>query len=115
MMTSHLVLRALAFIGIGVLFASVVWMCTLAAQPTPKDGETNPKITVGPRGSPEGSGTIDYRNAKPMPLPSIPDPARPGTPPIPTTPGGSMGQPGVSPGSPGTGEQSPRVLVPPKP
>ncbi|MDQ3831479.1 MAG: hypothetical protein M3361_19715, partial [Candidatus Tectomicrobia bacterium] len=63
---------------------------------------------------PEGSGTIDYGNAKPMPAPSIPAPAQPTTPPIPTIPGGIMGQPGASPGSSGTGEQTPQVLVPPK-
>src|SRR5262245_11191318 len=101
MITSQLLLRYIAFLGIGVLLAGAVWVCTLVAQPTPRDDETNPKITVGPGGDPQGSGTIDYGNAKPMPLPSIPDPPQQTTPPIPTTPGGIMGQPGASPGNPG--------------
>jgi hypothetical protein len=114
MITSQLLWRYVAFLGIGVLLASAVWVCTLAAQPSARDDETHPKITVGPRGTPEGSGTIDYGNAKPMPAPSLPAPAQPPTPPIPTLPGGIMGQPGASPGSPGTGEQTPHVLAPPK-
>jgi hypothetical protein len=114
MIRSQLLLRSVAFLGVGVLLASAVWVCTLAAQPGARDDETNPKIMVGPRGTPEGSGTIDYGNAKPMPAPSMPAPAQPTTPPIPPIPGSIMGQPGVSPGSPGTGEQTPHVLVPPK-
>jgi hypothetical protein len=114
MIRSQLLWRYVAFLGVGVLLASAVWVCTRAAPPSVRDDETHPKITVGPRGAPEGSGTIDYGNAKPMPAPSMPARAQPTTPPTPPIPGGIMGQPGASPGSPGTGEQTPQVLVPPK-
>ena len=68
-----------------------------------------------PGENPQVDGGIDYENAKPMPLPSMPVPPNLETPPgIPST-GPTRGIPGSSPGNTGNGKITPRVLVPPKP
>jgi hypothetical protein len=114
MTTTNLPLKYAAFLGIGILLACALWVHTRAAQPGVRHDGTNPKITSGPGENPNGQGRIDYENAKPMPLPSLPDPDPSTTPPVLPSPGGIPGQRGSSPGSPGTGEENPQVLVPPK-
>jgi Trypsin len=65
-------------------------------------------------GGSKGNGGIDYRNAKPMPLPSVPGPAPSETLPPRPFPGLMPGHRGSAPGSTGTGEENPWVLVPPE-
>ncbi len=85
------------------------------AQTNVREHRGDPPVTSAPAEDPRGSGEIDYENAQPIPMPSLPDPPPSDNLPIPPTGGGSMGQPGHSPGgSQGTGEQNPRVLFPPK-
>jgi hypothetical protein len=114
MTTTNLLLQDAAFLGIGILLACALWVHTLAAQPGARHDGTNPKITSVPGENPQGQGRIDYGNAKPMPLPSLPDPVPSATPPVLPSPGGIPGQRGSSPGNTGTGEENPQVLVPPK-
>lgn len=94
--------------------------CNQTVNSTP--GQTNTihegdgsETTSSPIENPQDDSGIDYGNAKPMPLPSVPTPphlkARPG---IPST-GPTQDTPGSSPGGTGSGEKNPRVLVPPKP
>ncbi len=84
------------------------------AQTNARDHRGNPPVTSAPAEDHRGRGEIDYENAQPMPMPSLPDPPPSDNLPIPPTGGGSLGQPGSAPGSYGTGEQNPRVLFPPK-
>ena len=80
-----------------------------------RDNGIDHPVTSAPAEDTHGRGEIDYENAQPMPMPSLPDPPPSEDLPIPPAGGGSMGQPGSSPsGSHGTGEQTPRVLFPPK-
>jgi hypothetical protein len=115
MTTTNLLLKYAAFLSIGTLLACALWAHTRAAQPSARHDGTNPKITSVPGGNPQGRGRIDYENAKPLPLPSLPDPAPSPIPPALPSPGGIPGLRGNSPGSTGTGEENPQVLVPPKP
>jgi hypothetical protein len=115
MMTKNLLLTYAAFVGIGIVLVCALWVRTLAAQPGAKDKGTDPKITSAPGKNPQGEGRIDYENAKPMPLPSIPGPAPLAPLPVPPSPGRIPGEPGSSPGNPGTGEENPQVLFPSKP
>ncbi len=75
MTTRNLLLHYTAFMGIGALLGCALWVSTLAAQPGAVDDGTNPKIKSAPGENPQGEGGIDYENAKPMPLPSVPGPA----------------------------------------
>lgn len=85
------------------------------AQTGAKDKGIDHPITSAPEEDTHGRGGIDYENAQPIPMPSLPDPPPSDALPIPPPGGGSLGQPGSSPGgSPETGEQAPRVLFPPK-
>jgi hypothetical protein len=78
------------------------------------DGDGSKTIS-SPGENPQVDGEIDYENAKPMPLPSVPVPPNLETPfGIPST-GPTQGIPGSSPGNTGNGKINPRVLVPPKP
>jgi hypothetical protein len=115
MTTTNLLLKYAAFLGIGILLACAPWVQTRAAQPGARHDRTNPQITSVPGENSQGQGSIDYENAKPMPLPSLPDPAPSATPPVLPSPGEIPGQLGSAPGSLGTGEENPQVLVPPKP
>jgi hypothetical protein len=114
MTTKNLLVRSITYMGIGVVLACALWVCRPAAQAGARDDGTTPKITSAPGENAQGNGGIDYENAKPMPLPSLPDPAHSGTLPAPPYPGGIFGRPGSSPGGTGTGKENPRVLVPPK-
>jgi hypothetical protein len=68
-----------------------------------------------PRENPQGNGGIDYKNAKPMPLPTVPGPPPSDTLPVLPSPGDRSRPPGSAPGSIGTGEQHPQVLMPAQP
>ena len=115
MMTiGNLLVRYITYMGIGVVLVCALWVCRPAAQPGARDEGTNPKITSAPGENAQGNGGIDYENAKPIPLPSLPAPAPSVTLPAQPCPGEIPGHAGSSPGSTGTGEENPRVLVPPK-
>ncbi|NOT56812.1 MAG: hypothetical protein HOP18_19615 [Deltaproteobacteria bacterium] len=84
------------------------------AQTNARDHRSDPPVTSAPAEDTDGEDTIDYENAQPMPMPSLPDPPPSDNLPIPPAGGGSLGQPGSAPGSYGTGEQNLKVLFPPK-
>lgn len=85
------------------------------AQTGARDSGIDHPVTSAPEEDTRGRGEIDYENAQPMPMPSLPDPPPSDALPIPPSAGESMGQPESFPGgSPETGEQTPRVLFPPK-
>ncbi len=94
--------------------------CALAVNSPPgqsnaiHDGDGS-KTTASPSENPKVDGGIDYENAKPMPLPSVPAPPNSEAPPGIPSNGQTLGTPGSSPGGTGSGKQNPRVLVPPKP
>ena len=84
--------------------------------------EDTPLVTSpDPLAQPNGNDEIDYKNAKPIPMPSLPDPSTVANQPAPVenqpapveNQPAPAGNPGVAVGSVGTGEQSPRVLIPP--
>lgn len=111
----NLLLHYITCMGIGTLLVGcALGGKPLAAQPGARDAETTPPVTSGPGETP-GHGGIDYENARPMPLPSVPDPVPSATPPAPPSPDGGLGPPASVPGSLGTGEHNPQVLFPPKP
>jgi hypothetical protein len=111
---NNLLLQYTALISSGALMSCFFWVSLVVAQ-TAINEETIPPTTSAPEENLQGSGEIDYENAKPMPLPSLPDPAPSET--LPELPSldGSPGPPAYSPGNPGTGEKTPQILVPPKP
>ncbi len=115
MTTRTLRLHWTACMSIGVLLGGTLWLHPLAAQSGARDDGTNAIIMSPPRENPQGSGGIDYKNAKPMPLPAVPGPPPSATlPALPST-GDRSRPPGSVPGRIGTGEQHPQVLMPPQP
>lgn len=112
MTTSNLLSQSTALTGIGALLAGVLWVNLAGAQTDDRDDGTDPPITSAPGEDPRGGGGIDYENAEPMPMPSLPDPSPLDSSPTPPAADGSMGHPGSSPGSTGTGEETPQVLIP---
>lgn len=106
-MMTELVLKWFAFFGSGTLLGCLLWAGLVVAQTGVNDGETTPPTTSAPEENLQGDGEIDYEHAKPMPLPSLPDPVpsetHPGLPSTDETPG----PPGYSPGSIGTGQKVP--------
>ncbi len=96
-----------------ILLACALWTSTPSAQAIDGDDGTDPPITTAPGEDPSGGGAIDYENAEPMPLPSLPDPIPVDGSATPPPADGSMGAPGSSPGNTGTGEEDPEVLIPP--
>jgi hypothetical protein len=115
MKTSNLLLQYAVLTGIGPLTACVLWASTLVAQTAPSDDAITPPITSAPDENSQGDDAIDYENAQPIPMPSLPDPAPSDNFPVPPSTGGNVGHPGSTPGATGTGEENPRVVVPPKP
>lgn len=98
--------------GLGTLLG-----CALAADPPPAQSDPGadddePEIISTPDENRPAGGEIDYENAQPMPLPSIPGPPdrKPGIPSADPMPGTA----GSSPGDTGDGEEDPEVLIPPK-
>jgi hypothetical protein len=114
MTMKKLLVKYMTYMGIGVVLACPLWVCRTAAQPAARDDGANPKITSAPGENAAENGGIDYENARPMPLPSLPAPPPSVTLPAQSCSGGLPGHPGSSPGSIGTGQENPRVLVPPK-
>jgi hypothetical protein len=114
MIIKNLLVRDMTYMGIGVVLACALWVCRPAAQLAARNDGANPKITSAPGENAAGNGGIDYENARPMPLPSLPAPPSSVTLPAQSCSGGLPGHPGSSPGSIGTGEENPQVLVPPK-
>ena len=117
MMRKNLAMKCTLSTGLGTLLLG----CILAANsPTGQsntihDGDESETISSSPGENPQVEGGIDYENAKPMSLPSVPTPPHlEGRPGIPST-GQTQDTPGSSPGGIGSGEQNPKVLVPPKP
>lgn len=99
--------------GLSTLLGSILCIHTSAAQSSPQ--QSSPLVTVAPGTPPQGAGNIDYKNAQPMPLPSLPGPPSGILPPTTLSPGGVTESPEPSPGSIGTGKTSPQILIPPQP
>jgi hypothetical protein len=114
MTSNNRLLKYIAFLGVGVSLAGALWVRPLVAQPSARDDATDPPITSAPDQNLQENGGIDYGNAKPMPLPSVPGPAPSEILPPGPSPGLMAGHPGSSPGSIGSGEENPQVLVPPE-
>ena len=74
MTTRTLLLQCTACMSMGVLLGCALWLHPLAAQSSAKDDGTNSITMSSPSENPQGNGGIDYKNAKPMPLPSVPGP-----------------------------------------
>ena len=115
MTTRTLLLQCTACMSMGVLLGCALWLHPLAAQSSAKDDGTNSITMSPPSENPQGNGGIDYKNAKPMPLPSVPGPTPLDTLPAPPSTGDRSRPPGSAPGSIGTGEQHPQVLMPSQP
>src|SRR5262249_29854648 len=115
MTTRTLLLQCTACLSIGVLLSCALWLHPLAAQSSARDDSTNSITMSPPSEKPPGNGSIDYKNAKPMPLPSVPGPTPLDTLPAPSSTGDRSRPPGSVPGSIGTGEQHPQVLMPSQP
>jgi hypothetical protein len=115
MTTRTLLWQCTACMSIGVLLGCSLWLYPLAAQSGARDDGTNSTIMSPPSENPQGNGGIDYKNAKPMPLPSVPGSTPSGTLPGPPSTGDRSRPPGSAPGSIGTGEKRPQVLMPPQP
>jgi hypothetical protein len=115
MTTRTLLLQWTACMSIRVLLCCALWLYPLAAQSGARDDGTNSVTMSPPNEHPPGNGGIDYKNAKPMPLPVVPGPPLSDTLPVPPSPGERSRPPGSAPGSIGTGEKHPQVLMPPQP
>jgi hypothetical protein len=110
MTIKHAASKSVFSLGLGTLLG-----CALVADPSPAQsnpGDDEPKVTTSPDQGPPIAGEIDYENAKPMPLPSIPGP-----------PNRERGIPTADPtqapadnfpGETGDGEENPKMLLPPK-
>jgi hypothetical protein len=98
----------------GVLLGCALWLHPLAAQSSARDADTSSITMSPPSEKPQGDGSIDYKNAKPMPLPSVPGLIPSETLPAPPSTGDRSKPPGSVPGNIGTGEQHPQVLMPPQ-
>jgi hypothetical protein len=98
----------------GVSLACVVVLavarCTSLAAAQHADGHTSrgSEVKSAPSEPAKGNGTLDYPNARPMPLPSLPAPTAPRARP----PDRPPGQSGHSPGAPGTLRPKPEVKAP---
>jgi hypothetical protein len=87
----------------------------LTAQTSHQDDGSDSITTSSPSENSPANGGIDYEHAKPMPMPSLPDPAPGKTFPHPPSPGESSDHPESAEGSRGTGMETPQILVPPNP
>ena len=98
------------YLAVGVSGVVGCAMATVAfaqqAQVTEQDGVTT--ITLPDRG-PQAGGGIDYKNAIPLPLPSVRTPV--GSP-VDSASDVYLGEPGRSQGSQGDGKMKPEVLIP---
>ena len=63
---------------------------------------------------PIGGNEIDYKNAQPIPMPSLPDAAPLENLPAPSSPSEIRGRSGSAPGNRGTGEENPEIVIPQK-
>jgi hypothetical protein len=114
MTTRTLLLQCAACMSTGVLLGCALWLHPLAAKSSARDDGTNSITTSPPSEKPQGDSSIDYKNAKPMPLPSVPGPIPSDTLPAHPSTGDRSRPPGSVPGSIGTGEQHPQILIPPQ-
>lgn len=115
MTTSNLLWQYAICTGIGAFIVCILGVSMPMAQTSPTDEETAPPVTSAPPDIPQGDGGIDYKNAKPIPMPSLPDPTPLENLPTPPSTGESKGPPGSAPGCTGTGKKTPRVVIPPNP
>src|SRR5215470_1688182 len=113
MTTSNLLWKYAAFIGSGLLVGYLLWAGLLTAQTGQQGDGSDSVVTSPPSENSPADGGIDYEHAKPMPMPSLPDPTPGKTSPQPP-PGESSDHPESAEGSMGTGEESPQILVLPK-
>lgn len=112
MTKKNLALKSTLSMGLGTVLGCVLAVNSPPGQSGAINSGDKSEITSSPGENPQVDDGIDYENAKPMPLPSVPAPPNSKTPPgIPST-GPIQGTPGSSPGNTGSGEENPRVLVP---
>jgi len=115
MSRKNLALKSTLFMGIVTILGCVQAVNSPPGQTNATHDGDESETTSSPRENPQIDGEIDYENAKPMPLPSVPVPpnleAPVGTPSADPT----RTIPGSSTGNTGNGKINPRVLVPPKP
>jgi len=114
MTTRTLLVQWTACMSLRVLLCCSLWLYPLTAQSSARDDGTNSVTMSPPREYPQGKGSIDYTNAKPMPLPSVPGPPPSDTLPALPSPGDRSSPPRSAPGSIGPGVQHPQVLMPPQ-
>lgn len=115
MTTSHSLLKYAAFLSGGILLGYLLWGGLLTVQTSSQSEGSDSSITTAPGEDLRGKGGIDYEHAKPMPMPSLPDPVPGKTFPQPPSTGEKSDHPESVEGSVGTGRETPQILIPPKP
>jgi hypothetical protein len=114
MMMKSTALKFALFMGLASILGCALAATKPAEQSSAISDGNGSGVTASPEEDSQPDGEMDYENAKPIPMPSIPAPSNPeGTPGTPS-PGTPQGQPGISPGNSGSGQQTPRILIPPK-
>ena len=106
---------SIVFLSLGVFFGCSPGGNNMTAQTSRSNEEMTPPITSAPDEPPQENGAIDYKNAKPIPMPSLPAPPSLENLPPPPSVGEGKSRPGSAPGSTGTGEENPEVVIPPNP
>lgn len=115
MTTSNFLWQYAICTGVGTFIVCLLGVNMPMAQTSPTEEETAPPITSAPPDIPQGDNGIDYKNAKPIPMPSLPDSPPSDNLPAPPSSGESEGPPGSAPGCTGTGKKAPQVVIPPHP
>jgi hypothetical protein len=108
MTTRTLLLQWTACMSIRVLLCCALWLYPLAAQSGARDDGTNSVTMSPPNEHPPGNGGIDYKNAKPMPLPVVPGPPLSDTLPAPPLQARDRDLRGVLQAVSGLGRNTPR-------
>jgi hypothetical protein len=114
MMMKNPALKFALFVGLAGILGCALAATKPAEQSNAVSSGEDSGITSSPGEDSQNDGEIDYENAKPIPMPSIPDTSNPEGKPGMSSPGTPQGRPGVSPGNSGTGRQNPQILIPPK-
>ena len=115
MTTNNPLWHSIVFSGLGVLIVCTLGIGMAMAQASKVDEEVSPPITSAPAEIPQGDDEIDYKNAKPIPMPSLPDPTSSENLPVPPSTGERKERSGNAPGCTGTGKKTPEVVIPPNP
>lgn len=111
-MTNKFLWRDLVFSGLRAFVACTLGISMVTAQTSVADEEVAPPITSAPSEIPQEDNGIDYKNAKPIPMPSLPDPTPVENLPASPSTGERKGHPGSAPGCTGTGKENPQTIIP---